>query len=238
MPVEERLLSLPCNGSGEKSFRKSDAGIHVSIMNHIDNFTIFLVSGIILNITPGPDTFYILSRSMAQGQKAGVLSVLGISSGGIIHTCLAAFGLSLVLARSAVAFTIIKYLGAGYIVYLGIRIIARNETLLDENVFQAVEMKPYGIFWQGMMTNLFNPKVALFFISFLPQFINPGAVNNPVPFLVLGATFITTGTAWCLFLACAASFISRKLRENDKTALIMRKLCGTVFICLGIKLVI
>jgi len=207
-------------------------------MNYIDNFTIFLVSGIILNITPGPDTFYILSRSIAQGKKAGVLSVLGISSGSIVHTCLAAFGLSLVLAGSAVAFAIIKYLGAGYIVYLGIRTIARNETLPDGNESSAVEIKPYRIYWQGMMTNLFNPKVALFFISFLPQFINPGAGGNPVPFLVLGATFITTGTAWSLFIACAASSISGKLRKNDKTVLIMKKLCGAVFICLGIKLAI
>jgi len=207
-------------------------------MNYIDNYIVFLISGIILNITPGADTMYILSRSISQGQRAGFLSVLGISSGSIIHTCLVAFGLSLILSESVIAFTIIKYLGAGYLIYLGIRTIINKEKAFDENISDSAEIKPYKIYLQGMMTNLFNPKVALFFMSFLPQFINPNAGNNPVPFLILGVTFITTGTIWCMVLSFGASYISKKLRNNAKISFILQKLCGTVFIGLGINLVI
>lgn len=207
-------------------------------MNYVDNYFVFLISGIILNITPGSDTIYILSRSIAQGRKAGILSVLGISSGSIIHTCLVAFGLSLILSKSVIVFNIVKYLGAGYLVYIGIRIIINDEMSFDKDVSNPVDVKPNRIYWQGMMTNLFNPKVALFFMSFLPQFIKPGTGNNPFPFLLLGATFITTGTIWCMVLAFAASYISKKLRENKRISFTLQKLCGIVFLGLAIKLVV
>ena len=206
-------------------------------MKGIDHYFIFLLSGIILNITPGADTLYILSRSISQGRRAGILSAAGISTGSIIHTCLAAFGLSLILAESALAFNIIKYTGAVYLVYLGIKTITQKDEEGIGSFHADSNSNSLKIYRQGLITNLFNPKVALFFISFLPQFINQNADRSPVPFIVLGATFITTGTIWCLVLVYSSSFISEKMRQNTDISSILQKVCGAVFIGLGVKLV-
>ncbi len=205
-------------------------------MHGIDHYCVFLITGILLNITPGPDTIYILSRSIAQGRKAGILSVLGISSGGVIHTCLVAFGLSLLILKSIAVFSVIQYSGAAYLIYLGTRTLVQNGGDTAGRTEPEFLAGPAKIYRQGLITNLFNPKVALFFMSFLPQFIDPQAVNNPLPFLLLGATFVTTGTIWCLFLVWSASYISDHLRRNEKFSFLLRKMCGMIFIALGLKL--
>ncbi len=202
----------------------------------IENYIVFIVSGLILNITPGNDTIYILSRSIAQGRKAGVVSVLGISTGCLAHTIMASLGLSVILSKSILLFDVIKYIGVVYLVYIGIKtIVSKNNPFNNQtNIESLIDYKQ--IYKQGFLTNLFNPKVALFFLSFLPQFINPSINNTPVPFLILGVTFLTTGTIWCLLLAYASSFLSKILRENNKISTIMHKLCGMIFIGLGLKL--
>jgi RhtB (resistance to homoserine/threonine) family protein len=202
----------------------------------IENYLVFIVSGIILNITPGNDTIYILSRSIAQGRKAGIISVLGIGTGALTHTIMASLGLSVILSKSILLFDVIKYIGVIYLVYIGIKtIISKNNPFNNQtNIESSVDYKQ--IYKQGFLTNLFNPKVALFYLSFLPQFINPNINNTPIPFLILGVTFLTTGTIWCLFLAYASSFLSKILRENDKISTIANKLCGMIFIGLGLKL--
>ena len=198
------------------------------------NFGAFLISGIILNLTPGSDTIYILSRSISSGRKAGVLSVLGISSGVIVHTLLAAFGLSTILAKSAAAFNTIKYLGAIYLIYLGVK------TLLDKGnnvlLLNAEQVSSKSIYLQGLMTNVLNPKVALFFLAFLPQFVDPHSGLGAIPFIFLGATFVITGTIWCLIIAIFSSFATNKFRENTKIATGLSKLCGVIYIALGLKL--
>jgi RhtB (resistance to homoserine/threonine) family protein len=203
----------------------------------IENYLIFIVSGIILNITPGNDTIYILTRSIAQGRKAGVISALGIGTGCLVHTIMASFGLSVILSKSILLFDVIKYIGAVYLVYIGIRtIVSKNNPFNHQaNIENSIDYKQ--IYKQGFLTNLFNPKVALFFLSFLPQFINTKVNNTPVPFLILGITFLTTGTIWCLLLAYSFSFLSKILRENNKISTIMHRLCGVIFIGLGVKLV-
>lgn len=205
-------------------------------MYGIENYCGFILAGILLNLTPGADTMYILTRSISQGRRAGIYSVLGITSGGLFHTVFAALGLSIILAKSALAFNIIKYAGVIYLAYLGIKMIMEKNNIFDGNNQQIVKGDLLKIYRQGLFTNLLNPKVALFFLSLLPQFINPDNANGPIPFLILGVTFMTTGTLWCLFLAHSASLITKTLRENDRIGKIMQKVSGFVFIGLGIKI--
>lgn len=199
-----------------------------------ENYGAFIVSGIILNITPGADTMYILGKSMAQGRKAGVLSVLGISSGSIVHTVLAAFGLSIVLQRSLIVFTLVKYLGVAYLVFLGFKTLLSKPTrsLAGDSKKESY----FSIYRQGLLTNILNPKVALFFLAFLPQFISIDNSYGALPFIILGLTFVCTGTIWCLGLALFSSFASSKLRDNEKLSKGMNKVAGVTFVGLGLNL--
>lgn len=200
----------------------------------IMHLEVFVLSGILLNITPGADTIYILSRSIAQGRRAGVYSVLGISAGTVGHTLMAALGLSLILSSSAFAFGLVKMAGAVYLGYLGF-----STFFQKGQVFTAVSegsMNGKKIFMQGMLTNLLNPKVALFFLSFLPQFVDPGNSFGILPFVLLGCIFLTTGTLWCLLLVLFSSGMTSFLRENPKVSRMLNKACGIVYLLLGIKI--
>jgi len=203
----------------------------------IENYVGFMLAGILLNITPGSDTIYILTRSIAQGKKAGVVSVLGISTGCLVHTFCAAFGLSLILTTSTTLFTIVKFVGAGYLVYIGIQMLKQRKSLFENQTMTSEQRTDLlKIYRQGVLTNVLNPKVALFFLAFLPQFIRPEYVHGPLPFLILGGTFLTTGTLWCLFLAYAASVMTTTLRNNAHIGRILQKISGMVFIGLGLQL--
>ena len=202
----------------------------------IENYLGFIAAGIILNLTPGADTMYILTRSISQGRKAGIYSVLGITTGGLIHTIFASVGLSVILAQSATAFAVVKYVGVAYLMYLGIRMIIDKNNSFNKDPQHSEQLDIKKIYRQGVLTNVLNPKVALFFLAFLPQFINPEYAAGFLPFMILGITFMTTGTLWCLFLAYAASLITKTLRENDTIGMILQKLSGLIFIGLGIKL--
>ena len=204
-------------------------------MQGIENYFGFVIAGILLNITPGNDTVYVLTRSIAQGKKAGIYSVLGISAGCLVHILFAALGLSTILSTSAFAFSIVKYVGVVYLTYLGIKMII-DKSSLDINLSENSTEQNFKTFYQGALTNIFNPKVALFFLSFLPQFINTDVASNAFPFLILGLTFLTTGTLWCLFLAYSASFLSSRLNKNKNIEKYLKKISGLVFILLGIKL--
>ncbi len=207
-------------------------------MNGIENYLGFLLAGIIMNLTPGADSIYIITRSIAQGKKAGIYSVLGIGSGAIVHIIFAAFGLSVLLAQSTFIFNIVKWIGAIYLVYLGIRMLIDKSNLFDNEKTEFEKVDLWKIYHQGFLTNVLNPKVAIFFLSLLPQFIKSEYANNSIPFLILGGTFLFTGTIWCLFLAYSASFMTNTLRKNDKIGKIMKKVSGLVFIGLGLQLLI
>jgi len=202
----------------------------------IQNFEAFLIASIFMNITPGADTLYILGRSISQGKKAGILSALGISTGAIIHIIFATLGLSILLAKSATAFEVLKYLGAIYLIVLGIKAVIKKTDgkfeLNEEDGTTAYKK----IYFSGILTNILNPKVALFFLAFLPQFIDPNYVQTPLPFLVLGLTFLCTGTIWGLVLALFASKLSHRIRQNYKIKKWLDKITGGIFIVLGIKL--
>ena len=204
----------------------------------IIHFGPFLAAAIILNLTPGTDTMYILGRSMAQGTRAGVLSALGISTGSLFHTLAAASGLSLLLATSAVAFNLLKFCGAFYLIYLGAR------TFFSKNEHEAREAGTSSsinyrqVYFSGILTNVLNPKVALFFLAFLPQFVDPAYPHAMLSFILLGCTFIVTGTCWCLLLAVYSARFSRLLRKNSSAGSLLPRLTCVVFVGLGLKLLL
>ncbi|MFI8492626.1 LysE family translocator [Peribacillus butanolivorans] len=200
----------------------------------ITSFGLFLLTAFLMNITPGTDTMYIVSKSVSQGRKAGIYSVLGISTGSLVHTFLAAVGLSVILTTSVVLFTAIKILGAAYLIYLGVKMLFQSSSNMKLSATKDLSIKK--IYMQGFITNVANPKVALFFISFLPQFIATDNSYGPFPFIILGLSFVMTGTIWCLIVANFSSYITKKLRNNSKIEYLLNKLTGIIFIGLGIKL--
>ena len=194
----------------------------------------FLAASFLLWLTPGPDTMYILARSVTGGRRAGVMSAFGIGSGLLIHTALAAFGLSAVLAASAWAFVAVKTAGAVYLMSLGL------QALLEKTVrLEAPEVRPtasWHVFRQGVVSNALNPKVAVFFLAFLPQFVDPSAGRGPLPFLFLGALFVVGGTLWCLGQALCAASATRTLRRNPALLRWLDRASGCVYIALGLNL--
>ena len=203
----------------------------------IHDFALFVTTGILLNLTPGPDTLYIFGRSIAQGRRAGVASALGISVGSVFHTGAAALGLSAVLATPAWAFTIVKLAGAAYLIFLGVRALLERQHELSV----PTHFKRRGAavaFRQGILTNILNPKVALFFLAFLPQFIDAAAPSKTIAFVFLGLTFVTTGTIWCLILAWFSSAFSARLRESPTVTALLNRAVGSLFIFLGLRLAV
>ena len=202
----------------------------------ITSFETFLIAGIILNLTPGSDTFYILGRSLSQGAKAGVFSVWGISSGAMLHCIFAALGLSILLAKSALAFEIIKYTGALYLIFLGVKgfLSKPHDTFAVKH--DSTPNSYSQIYYAGLLTNILNPKVALFFLAFLPQFIDPVYNYKAISFLLLGLTFVCTGTIWCLCLALFSASVFRKIRQVQKGNHWLQKMSGGIFMALGVKL--
>jgi threonine/homoserine/homoserine lactone efflux protein len=194
----------------------------------------FLLASFLLWITPGPDTMYILARSLSQGLRAGVMSVLGISTGIMIHTAGAAFGLSALLATSAFAFDVVRYAGACYLIYLGVRALRKRPASLAAP--ELIRTGAWRIYRQGMLTNVLNPKVAMFFLAFLPQFIDPIAGRGPRPFLFLGGLFVVGGTLWCLGVVAMSVRATRAIRRNASVVAWLERVSGCVYIGLGLNL--
>ncbi|HNR15263.1 MAG TPA: LysE family translocator [Chitinophagaceae bacterium] len=204
-------------------------------MAGIIHFETFLLAGILLNLTPGNDTIFILTKSISQGRKAGIVSALGIGTGSVVHTILAAFGLSLIISKSILLFNIIKFAGAAYLIYIGYKMLTDKSPIKTDGAILKSSVNYLKIYRDAIFTNILNPKVALFYIAFLPQFIDPTLQNTILPFLTLGTTFIATGTAWCLILATFASAIFSKLKRNKKVSTYINKICELTMIALGIK---
>ena len=202
------------------------------------HLALFIAGGLLLNITPGQDTLYILGRTISQGRRAGVLSVVGLISGAIIHTLAAAFGLAAILAASASAFVVIKFAGAAYLAYLGIRMMLSAPETAGAESSTFNKDSDWSIYRAGLLSNVLNPKVALFFMAFLPQFVAPTADSRVLAFLFLGAVFIFNGTLWCLFLVWAASAVNRRLRGRPSTGLVLKRAVGAMFVGLGVRLAV
>jgi threonine/homoserine/homoserine lactone efflux protein len=198
---------------------------------------LFVLSGLLLNITPGPDTLYIVGRSSTQGWRAGAIAALGIGAGTLVHICAAALGLSALLAASATLFTAVKFIGAGYLLYVGITLIRSAGALRTSGgtaIPRAATLK--GVFIQGFLTNVLNPKVALFFLAFLPQFVVSNAGSKPLAFLFLGAIFNVNGTLWNLLVAWSTARLSGSFAPNAAFKRWFNRCVGAVFILIGIRL--
>ncbi|MEB6340013.1 LysE family translocator [Mammaliicoccus sciuri] len=203
-------------------------------MFDIVSFQLFLITVLIICITPGIDMMFILNRSISQGRDAGIYSALGVSVGAVVHTVLSGLGLSVILQTSVVLFTIIKIVGAVYLIYLGIQmfISIQSSISIKKTVYQSRRK----LFVQGVITNVTNPKVALFFISFIPQFISVDNQYGPIPFLILGSIFAVMGAITSFIIAIFSSSLTIKLRENIVAEKIINKISGAVFVILGISL--
>lgn len=201
-------------------------------MAGIEHYGAFVAACVLMNLTPGADTLYILTKSVAQGRRAGLWSALGICAGCLVHTTLAALGLSLILASSAWAFLAVKIAGGVYLLWLGVT------ALFGKRRAFAVDGRPVRpesrrrLFLQGLATNVLNPKVALFFLAFLPPFVNP-ASGGPLSFLLLGLTFFTTGTIYCLVLVAVSSGFTAFLRRRAGAAHALNRGAGAVFVGMG-----
>jgi threonine/homoserine/homoserine lactone efflux protein len=198
---------------------------------------LFVLSGLLLSVTPGPDTLYIVGRSGAQGWRAGAVAALGIGAGTLVHISAAALGLSAILAASAAAFTAVKIIGAVYLLYVGTTLILSARSAGPSAGTVAVRQASMrGIFVQGFLTNVLNPKVALFFLAFLPQFVAADASSKPLAFLFLGAVFDFNGTLWNLLVARSSAHLSRKLSPDGAFKQCFNRCVGAAFILLGVRL--
>lgn len=206
----------------------------------IHDLPLFIVSGLLLNIAPGPDSVLIMTRSATQGWRAGSAAALGIGAGTCVHVLAAALGLSALLAASSWAFTLVKWVGAAYLVYVGLQmLLARRRapaTAAHEAAAPAAALSHRQIFAQGFLTNVLNPKVALFFLAFVPQFIAPDAPHKALAFIVLGAIFNFNGMLWCHFLALSTALASQRLRVGGALAQWLNRAIGALFLSFGLKL--
>jgi threonine/homoserine/homoserine lactone efflux protein len=201
----------------------------------IHHYWLFIATAILLIITPGQDTFFILGRSLAGGRGAGIAAALGVSAGTVVHTILAALGLSALLATSPYAFMAVKFAGAAYLIYIGVRaLLSRAQGIPGAN--GAAADGKWSAFRQGVLTNLLNPKVALFFLALLPQFIDAASSYKVAAFVALGLSFVAMGVVWCVMLAVAAAKLRGAFLRRPSMATVLNKVAGAVFIGLGLKL--
>ncbi len=205
----------------------------------IHDLTLFIVSGLLLNIMPGPDSLLIMARSATQGWRAGSAAALGIGAGTMMHVLAAAIGLSALLATSATAFTVVKWVGAAYIIYVGIGLLRSKpaKPVAASEATPPLPPLPYRkIFFQGFLTNVLNPKVAIFFLAFVPQFIAADAPSKALAFIVLGCIFNFNGMLWCHALALFTALASARLQLKPRVSAWLGRVTGGLFIALGLKL--
>jgi threonine/homoserine/homoserine lactone efflux protein len=202
----------------------------------ITNLGLFLVASIALILAPGPDSLYVLARGLGQGRRAGLVAALGSSSGLLVHTTLAALGLAVLLQTSEIAYTVVRVGGALYLIYLGVRALLSRERFAVGAT--ASQFSPQRMYLQGMLTNVLNPKVALFFIAFLPQFVDPHTPSFALSMLTLGLTFALLTVCYLTLVGTLSGALGRALLSQPRVAGAMRWVTGGVFIGLGLRLLI
>jgi threonine/homoserine/homoserine lactone efflux protein len=196
------------------------------------NLSIFLLATLILLLTPGPAVLYIVARSMDQGRLAGFVSVLSIETGNFVHVLAATLGLSAILVSSALVFSIVKYLGAAYLIYLGVRRLLAREAVHQPATFQRQRLKR--IFRQGVLVAILNPKTALFFFAFLPQFVDSSKGAFTLQLLTLGCMFVSMAIVTDSLYALLAGTVGQWLKGTRSFLRVERYLVGTVYIGLGL----
>ncbi len=196
---------------------------------------LFVVSGFVLNITPGPDNIYIAARSLQQGWRAGLVASLGIGCGVFVHVLAAALGLAALLAASATAFLLVKLVGAVYLLWLGIGLLRTKGGAQGESSTQ-LSLPLWRVFRQGFISNALNPKVALFFLAFVPQFISHEADSKMLAFIFLGVIFDLNSMVWCAALAWFSAKAGRRLRQSQGWSRWLNRGVGGMFVLLGVRL--
>ena len=211
----------------------------------IEHLGLFVLAGLLLNLTPGPDVLYIVSQGMKRGARAGVLAALGITAGVFVHIAAAALGVSALIAASSTAFQILAWLGAAYLVYVGVSMLGlgrrpkiATDSVAEDSMNTRVESQngDWNVFVRGFWTNALNPKVALFFLAFLPQFISPSADNKALSFLLLGLLFNVNSLPVNLGYALLAAWAARRLALVQAGMRQLERLAGILFIAFGLKL--
>ena len=203
-------------------------------MPDLHSLLIFIGAGLLLNLAPGPDVLYIVARSISQGRAAGVVSALGIGSGCLFHVVAAACGLSALMLALPMAYDVVRYAGAAYLVWLGVRALVSKGGAMEVKTMERTPL--WVIFRQGVITNVLNPKVAIFFLAFLPQFADPA--NGPIAaqMLGLGLIFDFNGTLVCLGYALVASQLGDWLKSRYDLSTWINRVTGGLFIALGLRL--
>jgi threonine/homoserine/homoserine lactone efflux protein len=199
----------------------------------LSTLALFCVAATALIIVPGPAVTYIVTQSVDKGRVAGLVSALGIAAGGLVHIAAAAAGLSALLASSATAFTVVKLVGAAYLIAIGVRrLLARHE---DAEAEPETVPRTHGrLFWQGAVVNVLNPKTGLFFLAFLPQFVDPGRGAVAAQVAILGGVFVAIAVVSDSAYALAAAALAGRLRRSERARRIRRLFTGGVFVVLGV----
>jgi len=197
-------------------------------------FTLFITVSWALIIAPGPDMLYVITRGMTYGRGAGMLSAVGVICGILVHTTAAALGLSIIIQKSAFAFLVIEYIGTAYLIYLGIK------TWRDKSVFNlqtsSTSASSRQLFWQGVLSNVLNPKIAIFFLAFLPQFVEYGSGQVTFQLTLLGLTFAFFGLCFLLVVGYSSGTIGTYLTRRPQYAQFAQRLAGGILIGLGVRL--
>ncbi|HJR80044.1 MAG TPA: LysE family translocator [Anaerolineales bacterium] len=197
-------------------------------------FVLFIGVSWALIIAPGPDMLYVITRGVIQGRKAGILSAVGVICGILVHTTAAAFGLTLILQTSAFAFLLVKYVGAIYLIYLGIKSWRDQSTLSLQTSTSAISLRK--VFWQGVLSNMLNPKIAIFFLAFLPQFVDKGSRLVTLQMLTLGMTFACFGLCFLLIVGYSSGAIGTWLTRRPQYARFLQRFAAGILIALGVRL--
>lgn len=197
-------------------------------------FLLFMGVSWALIIAPGPDMIYVITRGVAHGRRAGILSAVGVVCGILVHTTAAALGLTLILQTSAFAFLFVKFAGAAYLIYLGIRAWLEKSTIILETSSSGVTS--HALFWQGVLSNVLNPKIAIFFLAFLPQFVDQGSSQVTAQMVLLGLTFACFGLCFLLVVGYSSGTIGKWLTGRPQYAQFFQRLAGGILISLGMRL--
>jgi threonine/homoserine/homoserine lactone efflux protein len=206
------------------------------MMLGIHDVWLFIISGLLLNVIPGPDTAYIIGRSVQLGWRGGAAAAFGIGAGCLVHVFGAAIGLSALLAASSAAFTSVKWAGAGYLCFIGVKmLLSRQQAPADNSATAGGAIALRQVFLQGALTNVLNPKVALFFLAFLPQFVGTDSPHKAAAFLLLGLIFVCNGTLWCLGVAAFAAKAAGRIRQSGRALLWINRTLGGLFVYLGVR---
>src|SRR3954468_8364380 len=201
----------------------------------IDELWLFMLSGLLLNVTPGPDTAYFIGRSIQLGWRGGAAAALGISCGCLVHVFGAAIGLSALLMASSAAFAVVKLAGAAYLLFTGVQMLLSRPQPVTDMTARGEATPLRRVFWQGALTNALNPKVALFFLAFLPQFVAADSAHKTLAFLTLGLIFICSGTLWCFGVAAFAARAAGRIRQSAGAMAWVNRLLGGLFVYLGVR---